>query len=422
MWSALENIALRESLPSPLTPGESVRGILVAGQLDRGRHNLHHLGRKDSRPYLLKQFYSLDTHAFLRWQNEARFASLPQSGGYTWPTGEWRGGLIAPFPEGDPLHAWGTNRRPSPQARLRTAAILARRIADLHARGIVHRGLSPAALFIGDTNVAIGDFGCARHARWDDLWADIGPPPGHPGCTSPESLRGEHGGSQEDVHAFGALLHLLLTDTLPFSSMKQAMRTYIPGLVRPGRLTQANRIPPFVEELAHACTSPAPADRPTMAEAVSILAGFSDQPETPLPPPHARYGTTGPRQKVMVFIKSNDRAASLFEAALAMADSTPSLFLFVGLIPGNLPCGHTERYKGGLFRKLAQGLILCRSAGLDWSLRVLDNVDPEKTARHFIRQYRPDRILLGEPEKRPADKGRFRAKLAPEDIPIDSIA
>ncbi len=77
MWSALENMAFRESLPIPLETGRSIHDILVRSQLSRGRYNLHFQGMRGLKPYLFKQFYCLDTNAFLRWQNEARFIGLP---------------------------------------------------------------------------------------------------------------------------------------------------------------------------------------------------------------------------------------------------------------------------------------------------------------------------------------------------------
>ncbi len=101
----------------------------------------------------------------------------------------------------------------------------------------------------------------------------------------------------------------------------------------------------------------------------------------------------------MAFVKDDSRAVALFDAALQTATDTPSLFLFVSLIPGNLPSGHLERFKGNLFRKLGQGLLRCREAGLQWSVRALQCPDIDKTASAFVKQYAPDTLFLGSPEK-----------------------
>lgn len=118
----------------------------------------------------------------------------------------------------------------------------------------------------------------------------------------------------------------------------------------------------------------------------------------------------------MVFVKDDHRAVDLFDRALELA-STPSLFLFVGLVPGNLPSGHLERFKGRLFNKLAQGLSRCRAASVQWSLRVLENVSAESAANHLIEAYGPDRILLG----RGTARRCFSTRLATLDSAVERI-
>lgn len=424
MWSALENIALRESLPKPLQPGQSVHDILVAGQLDRGRHNLHHLGRRRSQPYLLKQFYSINTDAFLRWQNEARFISLPQTSGYTWPCEEWRGGLIAPFPDGTPLDAWLGEDEYRLQDRLEIGAMLSLQVARLHASGIAHRGLSPSCIRIGDQGVSITDFGYARCDEWDDFWADSIMAPGDATCASPESLNGEDSAYNEDVHAFGAILHLLLSGKTPFGTIKMMLRPVMPKLVTPDALPETQSIPDTVRELVSACLSPTPSDRPFMDEAVSILAHACGQGRPPIEkidiPP--LDDSAADKNKVMVFVKDDNRAVSLFDATLRQAEDNPSVFLFVGLVPNNLPSGHAERFRGNMFKKLGQGLIRCRAAGVPWSLRVLENTDPERTAVELVRQYQPDQVYIGASEAGTSSlQQRFPQALASENIHIESI-
>jgi len=425
MWSALENVALRESLPSPLRTAQSVHDILIAGQLERGRYNLHHLGRRRSKPYLLKQFYSINTDAFLRWQNEARFLSLPPTRGYTWPCEEWRGGLISPFPEGIPLDEWLAQGAHPIQTRLKVAAMLASQVARLHASGIAHRNISPACIYIGKKETIITDFGSARCEQWDDFWTDSIMKPGDATCASPEFFKGDAYGYSEDVHAFGAILHLLLSGRTAFNSIKLMLRPLFPGQISPDALPETPDIPGPVRELAATCMSRTPADRPFMDDVASVLTRTCDLPKSDMEPISITTGnaSTKGRQKVLVFIGDDSRSVQLFNTTLQLAEAEPAVFLFVGLIPCNLPSGHTERFKGSLFKKMGQGLMRCRDADLTWSLRVMECSDPEQTAVELVRQYSPDLILLGETgreNKRTLRRG-FHAHLAEENVRLRSI-
>eukprot|EP00831_Metopus_contortus_P001746 TRINITY_DN10633_c0_g1_i1.p1 TRINITY_DN10633_c0_g1~~TRINITY_DN10633_c0_g1_i1.p1 ORF type:complete len:280 (-),score=45.18 TRINITY_DN10633_c0_g1_i1:136-975(-) len=265
MWSALENIALRESLPVPLETGQSIRGILIGGQLDQGRYNLHYLGRRRSKPYLLKQFYSIDTNAFLRWQNEARFIPLRQEPGFVWPNEEWRGGLISPFPEGISLRTWLEKGGHSPDERLRIASRLGSLLSRLHASGIAHRGLSPDCVRIGDEDVEISNFGNARCNQWDDLWTDSALSIADAAYASPDLLRGSECGYAEDVYAFGAILHLVLSGRAAFGTVKRLIRPMFPRYVIPDRLHAVAGIPDGAQKLVPACMASL-GNRPSMPQ------------------------------------------------------------------------------------------------------------------------------------------------------------
>ncbi|GAU07996.1 protein kinase domain-containing protein [Desulfoplanes formicivorans] len=402
MWSALENIAFRESLPMPLCAGDSICGVLVSGQINRGRFNLQYLGRRRCKPYLLKQFYCLNTNAFLRWQNEARFIELPQIDGYIWPCDEWRGGVIAPWPEGVPLYAWLRAKPRNLPARIGVGLGLARCMARLHDAGIIHRNLSSSCVWISEKNIQISDFGAACHERWDDFWNDSMPPCGSPAYASPEALHGKKSGPAKDMYALGGLLYLLLADRPPFNRLKLLIRKRIPWDILPDTLPPVREVPPSLYDGITACMAGNPANRPTAHEVASILAEYGewDDQDTQIVLPPLRFNNRH-RQRIMVFIKGDERAASLFDAAIEQALAEPSLFLFVGLVPGNLPSGHLERFKGSLYRKLAQGLIRCRRHHLIWSLRLLETIVPEYTALKLIRQYRPMQVFLGKATSRP---------------------
>ncbi|BDQ35484.1 protein kinase domain-containing protein [Pseudodesulfovibrio portus] len=390
----MENIALRESLPNPIVAGESIHGVLITGQIKRGRYNLHHLGRRRSRHYLLKQFYSLNTDAFLRWQNEARFIAIPPPDGFIWPVEEWRGGVISPFPDGTSLHEWLEKPQPL-NDRIGMAAILARRISQLHISGIRHRNLSPTAVWLDGETLTLTDFGSAHCDWWDDFWKDSAYTATSPEYCSPESLQDSKCGQAHDIYALGLLLHLLLTGRSAFGTLKRFLRPTFPGSVLPDTLPRTEDTPASIRKLCTACLAPDPVDRPTAVEAESELEPFAAKGYPPreniIPPPAAT--DRADNLKTMVFVKDDARAIPLFEEVLSIAQKCPAIFLFVGLIPNNLPSGHLERFKGNIFRRLGQGFMQCRTSGLTWSLRLLENIDHDKAQDAFIRLYQPDEVL-----------------------------
>lgn len=395
MWSALENAAFRESLPTPLMAGDSIHGVRISGQLNRGRYNLHHLGHRRSTPFLVKQFYSINTDAFLRWQNEARFIAIPPVEDCVWPMEEWRGGLILPFPEGKPLDQW-LRSGPHPfEKRMRVATMLARTISRLHASGIAHRGISPSSIHVGGHAVYLSDFGSSRCSEWDDFWRDSPMLPRDAAYASSEALHCRPGACTEDIYSFGCILHLLLTGTPVFGIVKKKLRALTPECIPPDSLPEKLEIPADIRALESACLATDAQCRPSMAEIVSALEAHVDacHNETPLITVPSTDATVAGKQKVMIFIKEPDLAIELIECALRTATQRPSLLLFVGLIPNNLPSGHTERFKGSLFRRLAQGLTRCRTGDIHWSLRILEHVDPRKAEEAMTCHYQPDTVI-----------------------------
>lgn len=423
MWSALENIALRESLPAPLQAGEAVHDILVSGQLPFSRYNLHHLGRRRSRPYLLKQFYSLNTDAFLCWQNEARFIGQPEVVECVWPVEEWKGGLITPFPDGTQLDIWLEEKDRPLSLRLAVAADISRQLARLHASGIAHRGLSPSAIRIRENGITLTQFGQARCDVWDDLWTDTPLSARRTAYASPERLCGMHCGREEDVHAFGSIFHLLLTLQPAFTGLRRYLRPLFPNFIKPDEPADDERLPKQITALCRGCLAIHPDDRPTADEVSRTLQAFGsfstshDEPITI----NTQQHPIRPR-KTMVFIGNDAHASRLFEEAIRTGRHTPSLFLFVGLIPGNLPSGHAERYKAKMFAKLGQGLLRCREAPLSWSLRIMENTVPEKAAYSFAQHYKPDNIFIGGSSSKNRHGTRFHTALARTDKDIVTIS
>lgn len=369
-----------------------MRGILISGQLAGGRYNLHHLGRRRSKPYLLKQFYSIDINAFLRWQNEARFIAIPQTEGFNWPCEEWRGGTISPFPEGKPLDTWLTQGRHSLDERLNIAAHITNRISVLHMSGVAHRGLSPTNIRIGNQAVTVVDFGHSHCRGWDDFWIDTIRPPVHTAFAAPENLSGDPCGCEADIYGLGVLLYLLLSEKTAFGPIKRTLRPTLPNYILPNELPSDCKAPSSIRTMVSACLERIPSNRPSIAEIVGTLSDHCEHGETPdiqINIPSKESSLTN-KERIMVFLKDTTQMASQFDTALEKAEDSSSVFLFVGLIPNNLPSGHTERFKGSMIKKLASGLMRCREQGLEWSLRIFENVDQFAAETLLRNQYEPD--------------------------------
>ncbi len=83
-----------------------------------------------------------------------------------------------------------------------------------HERGILHRDVKPANIFIGDTGDArLGDFGCAGLMGADGRAKATGDPDIRP----LDVLKGLHSSASADVYATGLSLYAMLTGALPFS-------------------------------------------------------------------------------------------------------------------------------------------------------------------------------------------------------------
>jgi eukaryotic-like serine/threonine-protein kinase len=95
---------------------------------------------------------------------------------------------------------------------------VARALAYAHARGVVHRDLTPTNILIerGSGRVVTTDFGLARIARAAGSLTATGVLLGTPEYWSPELALGRDSGPETDLYALGCILFLLVSGALPF--------------------------------------------------------------------------------------------------------------------------------------------------------------------------------------------------------------
>jgi eukaryotic-like serine/threonine-protein kinase len=100
----------------------------------------------------------------------------------------------------------------------RFCAPVAAALAHAHARGVVHRDLTPANLLVerGAGRVVVTDFGLARLARSTRSAPISGVLAGTPEYWAPEQAAGHETGPATDLYALGCILFRMLAGRMPF--------------------------------------------------------------------------------------------------------------------------------------------------------------------------------------------------------------
>ncbi|MFB9690967.1 serine/threonine-protein kinase, partial [Amycolatopsis plumensis] len=172
---------------------------------------------------------------------------------------------------------------PLPEERVRRiGAQLAAALADMHARGIVHRDVKPGNVLVTADDVAkLTDLGIAR---WTEVTRTGGAQlTGTLGYVAPEVADGAEAGPASDVFSLGATLYAAIEGRSPWGTGEDGpfaqVRRAAAGRTAPAE--RAGRFAPVLEALM----ARHPADRPTAAEAVTLLAAERPRPRGPRPPP-----------------------------------------------------------------------------------------------------------------------------------------
>jgi serine/threonine-protein kinase len=132
---------------------------------------------------------------------------------------EGRTVLVLELVEGDGLHALAAGRRLGWDEVRRYCAPVAAGLAHAHARGVVHRDLTPSNVLVerNTGRVVVTDFGLARLVRSSTSLPVSGVLAGTPEYWAPEQAAGEPTGPATDLYALGCILFQLLSGRLPFA-------------------------------------------------------------------------------------------------------------------------------------------------------------------------------------------------------------
>jgi eukaryotic-like serine/threonine-protein kinase len=232
---------------------------------------------------LLRPFLAAEPELRRRFDREARtLASLASEyivRVFDYVNDGERAFLVLEYVDGSNLAQASSGRLPLP---LVEAACYGRPVAHAlayaHARGVVHRDLTPANILIESTSgrVVTSDFGLARIARSSGSLTAAGTLLGTPEYWSPEQALGHDTTAACDLYAFGCILFLLLSGRLPFEGDDRLGV----GLRRahedaPSLAVASPAAPLAAVDLVDSLLAREPAHRPDAAEAAAALGRVS---------------------------------------------------------------------------------------------------------------------------------------------------
>ena len=251
-------------------------------------------------------------------------------------------------------------------------AEVASALAVAHARGVVHRDVTPANVMLTSTGAKVVDFGISALVGQRDAAPD-GSLLGTPAYLAPERLAGGQVLPATDVYALGLLFYRLLTGRLPWpaENTTEALRAHLYADPEP----LPSGLPPEVAELCLRCLAKRPADRPFASEVAARLGTAAGLPGlvTQPPAPVVAQPRVAPRPARNTRLRAGLRLAK----ALHLGCAKP---LGGGLFQGGRLAHDLLRGRHRLPAALAT-LMLCAVVGAIWTAtRQPDEVGPAQAA------------------------------------------
>ncbi|MFC0503621.1 serine/threonine-protein kinase [Micromonospora costi] len=188
-----------------------------------------------------------------------------------------QGGLTVPYVvmeliDGGSLSSrLGRERRLPWREAVTIAAEVASALATAHARGVVHRDVTPGNVMLTATGVKVVDFGISALVGESEKGSD-GALLGTPAYLAPERLDNGQVSPATDVYAVGLLLYRMLTGRLPWqaSTTTEMLRAHMYSDPEP--MPEVPGLPDEVADLVRRCLAKRPEERPPTAELARTLA------------------------------------------------------------------------------------------------------------------------------------------------------
>jgi serine/threonine-protein kinase len=178
-------------------------------------------------------------------------------------------------------------------------AEIASALALAHARGVVHRDVTPNNVMLTDGGAKMVDFGISAVAGENDVGPD-GALLGTPAYLAPERMDAGVVSGATDVYALGVVLYRSLAGRLPWRASSTTQMLQAHRLTEPEPLPPVPGLPAEVADLCRRCLAKRPDDRPTAAEVARDLAKVAGIVAYPLGPARTRGGfpAAGPEPDV----------------------------------------------------------------------------------------------------------------------------
>src|SRR4051812_2722175 len=170
-----------------------------------------------------------------------------------------------------------------PRTVFRICGEVASALAAAHADGLVHRDIKPGNVMVTPSGAKVVDFGIAAAAGPHDPEEAL---LGTPAYLAPERLIGGPVEPATDVYALGVLLYRLLAQESPWTvdTTTQMLAAHV--YIEPAPMPDLPGVPPAVIDLVGRCLRKDPAERPSAAEASTILADAAEASKALLRPAH----------------------------------------------------------------------------------------------------------------------------------------
>ncbi|WP_255657600.1 serine/threonine-protein kinase [Actinoplanes sp. L3-i22] len=183
--------------------------------------------------------------------------------------------VVMELVDGESLAAVLARVRTMPwNAAVRISADVAAALAAAHARGIVHRDVTPANVMLTQSGAKVVDFGISALIGENDTDPD-GSLLGTPAYLAPERLEGGQVSPATDVYAVGLLIYRMLIGQLPWDVGTTTALLRAHQYVEPEPLPPVEGLPREVDALVGRCLEKRPADRPPTAEVAHVLAAIA---------------------------------------------------------------------------------------------------------------------------------------------------
>lgn len=183
--------------------------------------------------------------------------------------------IVRQWIPGQDLACWAKRTPTLPLSYIAQIGIdIAAGLAELHARGVVHRDVKPANVIMhqSDRRAVLTDFGTVESAVNGELATT---PVGSPGFIASEVLAGQKAVPSSDLYSLGVILHWLAAGTLPsWNVHESAQNAHADSRTSNLALEQFSKV-------IGALTSPEPDQRPKSAlEVIHLLRPLTLQSST----------------------------------------------------------------------------------------------------------------------------------------------